>query len=75
MILQNYLTADAPVEPAENANVLVVYFSATGNTGQVAEHIAAATGGDLFEIVPAEPYTSADPVSYTHLDVYKRQGL
>ena len=60
IILQNYLTADAPVEPAENANVLVVYFSATGNTGQVAEHIAAATGGDLFEIVPAEPYTSAD---------------
>lgn len=63
IILQNYLTADAPeqpVEPAENANVLVVYFSATGNTGQVAEHIATATGGDLFEIVPAEPYTSAD---------------
>ena len=48
-------------ETTEDAgNVLVVYFSATGNTENVANYIADATGGDLFEIVPAEPYTSDD---------------
>lgn len=40
--------------------VLVAYFSATGNTRPVAEKVAEATGGDLFEIVPAQPYTAAD---------------
>ena len=41
-------------------NVLVVYFSATGHTESVANDIAEATGGDLFEITPAEPYTDED---------------
>lgn len=36
----------------------MVYYSASGNTKAVAEYIANAAGGDLFEIVPAEPYTS-----------------
>lgn len=45
---------------AESANTLVVYFSATGNTEEVAEYIADSTGGDIFEIVPAQPYTDAD---------------
>lgn len=40
--------------------VLVAYFSATGTTRRVAERIAAATDGDLFEIAPEVPYTSAD---------------
>ena len=39
---------------------LVAYFSATGTTKRVAERLAKAAGADLFEIVPAEPYTSAD---------------
>ena len=38
----------------------VVYFSATGNTERVAETIAEETGADLFEIVPSEPYSTAD---------------
>lgn len=41
-------------------NVLVVYYSATGNTERVANSIAEATGGDLFEIEPIEPYTDDD---------------
>lgn len=41
-------------------NVLVVYYSATGNTERVANSIAEATGGDLFEIEPTEPYTDDD---------------
>ena len=39
---------------------LVVYFSATGNTESAANYIAQATGGDLFELEPAEPYTDED---------------
>lgn len=41
-------------------NVLVVYYSATGNTEREANSIAEATGGDLFEIEPTEPYTDDD---------------
>lgn len=39
---------------------LVVYFSASGNTERVAEVIAETTGGELFELVPVEPYTDED---------------
>ena len=42
------------------AKALVAYFSVSGTTGRVAERLAQATGADLFEIVPAQPYTSAD---------------
>ena len=45
---------------AGSGSVLVVYYSATGNTETVAGYIAQATGGDLFEITPAEPYTDDD---------------
>lgn len=45
---------------AEESKMLVVYFSATGNTRPMAETIAQTTGADIFEIVPVEPYTSAD---------------
>lgn len=43
---------------------LVVYFSATGNTEEAANYIAEATGGDIFEIQPAEPYTD-DGLNWT----------
>ena len=44
----------------EAGKTLVVYYSATGNTENVANYIATATGGDLFELEPAEPYSDAD---------------
>lgn len=47
-----------PTSPS--AKILVVYFSATGNTEEVANYIASATDGDIFELVPVDPYTSAD---------------
>ena len=47
-------------EPAVENKVMVVYFSATGTTRGVAEKIAALTGGELAEIVPAQPYTAED---------------
>ena len=40
--------------------VLIAYFSATGTTKKVAQNLAKATGGDLYEIKPAVLYTSAD---------------
>lgn len=42
------------------SKVLVVYYSASGNTKKAAEYIAAATGGDMYELVPTEVYSSAD---------------
>lgn len=57
---------EAPTEvPAEEpktteGKTLVVYFSATGNTEEAANYIAAATGADMFELVPADPYSSDD---------------
>lgn len=47
--------------PEEQENkVLVAYFSATGTTEGVAEHIANGLNADLYEIIPEEPYTDAD---------------
>ena len=65
-ILRNYLTMEEAGEPEDPAGsrVLVAYFSATGNTEAVAGYIAQATGGDLFEITPADPYT-ADDLNWT----------
>lgn len=59
---ENGLTGSAqtPDVPAEETDILVVYFSATGNTERVAGYIAEATGGDLFELIPVDGYTSAD---------------
>ena len=52
--------ASAGENTADSGSVLVVYYSATGNTETVANYIAEATGGDIFEITPAEPYTDDD---------------
>lgn len=42
------------------SKALIAYFSASGVTAKVAERLAAATGADLFEIRPTEPYTEKD---------------
>ena len=39
-----------------DSKVLVAYFSWSGNGQQMVRWIAEETGGDLFRIVPAEPY-------------------
>lgn len=39
-----------------SSNILVAYFSWSGNGQQMADWIAEETGGDLFRIVPADPY-------------------
>ena len=42
------------------SKTLVAYFSASGVTEAAAKEIAEATGADLHEIRPAQPYTAAD---------------
>ena len=51
-------TTNAMAEDGDKT--LVAYFSATGTTAGVAQKLANATGGDLFEIVAEQPYTSED---------------
>ena len=53
-------TEDSTDATSGSGNVLVIYYSATGNTEEVANYIADAAGGDLFEVEPAEPYTDDD---------------
>ena len=66
--------AETAAEPAGESNAepaggktLVVYYSATNNTEAVTGYIADATGADLFELVPVEPYTS-DDLNWTDRD-------
>lgn len=47
---------EEPSEPAEGSNILIAYFSNTGNTKTAVEQIAALTGGTLAEIERVEEY-------------------
>ena len=42
------------------SKILISYFSASGTTKRVAEKVATAVNGDLFEIEPKEKYTDKD---------------
>ena len=55
--------AEPPVTPEPEPEVgktLVAYFSATGNTESIAQHLQPILNADLYEIVPEAPYTSED---------------
>jgi flavodoxin len=43
---------------AEKTNILVAYFSWSGNTRGIARQIQQQTGGDIFEIVLVKPYSA-----------------
>ena len=47
-------------EPTQENKSLVIVFSCTGTTRGVAEKIAALTGAELVDLVPAQPYTAED---------------
>ena len=51
----------------EASHVLVAYFSATGNTAGIAQHLQTVLDADLFEIVPEVPYTDED-LNYSNDD-------
>ena len=51
---------DPEPTPETGSGVLVAYFSATGNTGNIAEHLTAILDADIYEIIPEVPYTAGD---------------
>lgn len=51
---------EANADGGTAGKTLVVYYSATGTTENVANYIAAATGADLFELEPVNAYSSDD---------------
>ena len=62
MILTSLTSFNVKAEEGNmtDKKVLVAYFSATGTTAGVADKLAKVTGGELFEIKPAQPYSEAD---------------
>ncbi len=53
-------TTETSEVPTDKSCVLVLYFSATGNTKLLAERIARLADADIAGIVPAQPYTAED---------------
>lgn len=53
-------TEEPAAETEAGGKVLVVYYSATGNTESVANYIAEATGADMLKLEPVEPYSGGD---------------
>ena len=67
---ENETTSSTETEPETqlaSGKMLVVYYSASGNTARVARDIADAAGADIFEIVPTEVYTD-DDLNWTNSD-------
>lgn len=59
--------AETEEPESDVSKVLVVYYSASGNTERVSNDIANAAGADIFEIVPTEVYTD-DDLNWTDSD-------
>lgn len=51
---------ETPDTESTGGKTLVVYYSASGNTENVANVIADTMGADLFELEPVEPYSNED---------------
>lgn len=49
-------TGYTDTETDEDPHTLIVYFSQSGNTEQIAEYIRQDTGADIFRITTVEPY-------------------
>ena len=52
--------AEPAPETETEGKTLVVYYSASGNTAEVAQIIADTLSADTFELIPTTPYTSED---------------
>ena len=59
-VVKNKNGGEVMAESKSNKKVLVAYFSASGVTARVADRLSKAIGADIFEIKPAQVYTSAD---------------
>ena len=54
-IMAIFSTDSEAQKTSTEKKVLVVYFSRSGNTRAIANHIKEITGGDLYEIQVAKP--------------------
>ena len=59
-------------EETPEGGVLVAYFSATGNTEGIAQHLQSILDADLYEIVPEVAYTDED-LNYSNDDCRANQ--
>lgn len=55
-IMGTFNTETKAQKDSSGKKVLIAYFSRSGNTKAIANHIKNLTGGDLFEIEVAKPY-------------------
>lgn len=68
-------TQQENVQAAAAGNVLVAYFSYTGNTEAVAQQIADSTGGTLAQIERAVPYEDVQTEGEEELESDARPGI
>ncbi|MCC8101126.1 MAG: aldo/keto reductase [Clostridiales bacterium] len=61
----DFTESSAFVNTSSSNQILVVWFSCTGTTEQIAQWITGKTGADSYEIVPEDPYTEEDLAYYT----------
>lgn len=52
--------SETAADTEDGGKILVVYYSASGHTEEVAIDIADVLGADIFELVPQTPYTDED---------------
>jgi flavodoxin len=64
-------TASAAVTGAGGAKALIVYYSRSGNTREIAKQIHQAVGGDIVEIQTVDPY----PDDYRETTIKAKQEL
>ena len=67
-------TSAASDEQTTSGGTAVVYFSATGNTADIAEKVANILNADKFEIIPEEPYTPDDLILITNKTIDKKSS-
>ena len=60
------VTVSQPEPTEDKMKTLVVFFSCTNTTKTLAEYAADILGANIYEIVPAVPYTAADLAYYTN---------
>lgn len=53
-------SAQTDTNTIKNEKTLIVYYSYSGTTKRVAQHLRDLTGGTLYELQLAEPYTGSD---------------
>jgi flavodoxin len=58
--MANNAEVENQIQGKNMKNILIAYFSCTGNTRSLAEQIAKASKAELYEIKPKIPYSSED---------------